>query len=148
MVYSRCCVAFFVADACPFAVRFCAGDLGATISHGEIYVSPGAARRAWELSQSCDTLRMLRTRRGAENGRKLPGRSVRPEVEPLQLAMERGAADAERLGRRRYIALCAQQRALQDAALDVAEMLDRIGPAEQVRRRNRTERALRCETQG
>ena len=70
---------------------------------------------------------------------------MRPEVEPLQLAMERGAADAERLGCRRYIALGAQQRALQDAALDVAEMLDRIGPAEQVRRRNRTERALRCE---
>src|SRR6516225_12078717 len=57
MVYSRCCVAFFVADACPFAARFCAGDLGATISHGEISVSPGAAGRAWELSQSCDTLR-------------------------------------------------------------------------------------------
>ena len=43
---------------------------------------------------------------------------MRPEVEPLQLAMERGAADAERLGCRRYIALGAQQRALQDAALD------------------------------
>ena len=45
---------------------------------------------------------------------------MRPEVEPLQLAMERGAADAQRLGCRRYIALGAQQRALQDAALDVA----------------------------
>ena len=73
---------------------------------------------------------------------------MRSVVEPLQLAMERGAADAERLGCRRYVALGAQQRASQDAALDVAEMLDRIGSAEQVRRRNRTERAFRCETQG
>ena len=73
MAYSQCCVALFVAGACPFAARFLRPcDLAATISRDEISVSPGAAGRARKMSQSCDTLRMLRTRRGAENGRKLP----------------------------------------------------------------------------
>ena len=69
MVYSRCCVAFFVAGACPFAARFLRPcDLAATIPREEISVSPGAARRARKMSQSCDTLRVLRTRRDAETG--------------------------------------------------------------------------------
>jgi hypothetical protein len=45
------------------------------------------------------------------------------EIETLQLAMQRGTADAKRLRRRRDVALRAQQRALQHAALDSAEML-------------------------
>src|SRR6516225_5922796 len=144
MVYSRCCVAFFVADACPFApatwvqrsrmVRF--------MSARAPQVARGNCLRVATLCACCEQDEARKT------GESCRSRSVRPEVEPLQLAMERGAADAERLGCRRYIALGAQQRALQDAALDVAEMLDRIVPAEQVRRRNRAERALRCETQG
>ena len=87
MVYSGCCVAFFVASACPFAARFLRPyDSAATISRGEISVSPGAAGRARKPSQSCDTLRVLRTRRDAETGESGRSRSVRPEVEPLQLA--------------------------------------------------------------
>src|SRR6202008_3799720 len=72
-----------------------------------------------------------------------PERSGRLDLEPLQLAVKRGAADAQRFFCCRYVALGPQQGALQDAALNTAKMLRRFAGAEQVRRRNRAESVVR-----
>jgi hypothetical protein len=68
-------------------------------------------------------------------------RSMRLEIEALELAMQRGAADAKRLRRGRDVALRAQQGALQHAALDIAKMLRR-GAAQEIACRHRLHRAI------
>src|SRR5437879_2814605 len=116
-------------------------------------VSPRTSDGSADLSQICDSLRMRRSRQlknsmvGCDKNRSgaptvsrpgdrdccARGLLVRLEFEPVQLAMQRGAADAKCLGCGGYVAVRSQQGPLQRASFDVAEMLPRrVRFAEQV----------------
>src|SRR5262249_6500023 len=68
---------------------FAPSRLGKMISRGDVKVSPDAAGRMRQLSQSCDSLRRLRSniRKGWRTERR-PGGSMRAEIEALELAVE------------------------------------------------------------
>lgn len=82
-------------------------------------VSPGGNDGRADLSQFCDS-----------HG---PQRSVL-DLEPLQLPVQRGAADAEGLGGRRNIAAGAEQRPLQHRTLTAGKVVMRGIAAKKVGR--------------
>src|SRR6187402_2965988 len=96
--------------------------LAPTMSREMYSVSPGGSDGRTDLSQFCD--RSWATLKG---GRR-EGSVV--QFEPLQLPVQRGAADAESLGGRRNIAARAQQRPLQHGALTAGEVVARNIAAE------------------
>src|SRR4051795_1602146 len=62
---------------------------------------------------------------------------MRVQLEPLELSVQRGTADAEGLRGRRDIAACAQERPLQHCALTAGKMVARGVAAEEIGRRHR-----------
>ena len=79
------------------------------------------------MSQNCDSQARIRKR------------SVRPvNVQAVELAVKRCAADAKRLSRRRDISVCPRQRPLQNPALRLGQDFGAaLAPAEQIGRGHR-----------
>ena len=73
---------------------------------------------------------------------------MRLKIVPIQLAMKRGATDAQRPCRRRDVSIGSQQGTLQKATLNAFELVPLpTPPAEQVRCWDRSQRAIRSNSE-